>query len=95
VVVAAARISDRLRRIVERADDGVTPIAEIWRRVGAEAERLGVARPSYEAVRLIVHDRRERYQGPSTAQVAVEVAYRARPPEALLDHVAGIGLPRL
>jgi hypothetical protein len=95
MVVAAARISDRLRGVLERADDGHTPIAEIWRRVGAEADRLGVARPSYEAVRLTVHDRRERYRDPGTAQVALEVAFRARPPEALLDHAAGIRLPRL
>jgi hypothetical protein len=32
---------------------------------------------------------------PSTARVLVEIAYRARPPDALLDHVSGIGVPEL
>ena len=34
------------------------PIAETYRRVGAEAERLGLTRPSYQRIRELVHQAR-------------------------------------
>ena len=30
--------------------------ADVWRAVGAEADRLGLARPSYQQIRLLAHD---------------------------------------
>lgn len=75
---------------LERADDGRRPIAEIWRRVGAEAERRGTLRPSYERVRTLVQARRARRPTVTTGQVVLDVVFRARPPDAIVKHLAGI-----
>ena len=91
----AARVTERLyRRLVELDDEGV-PIAETYRRVAAEAERMGLTRPSYERIRVLVRQSRRwnRSRGPSTTSVLVDVAFRVRPPEAVLDHISGIGVP--
>src|SRR6266568_3916681 len=91
----APRISPRLLRALDRLDDPAVPIAEVNRRLGAEAEQLRLPRPSYERVRTLVHLLRRWRRRPTTARVLLEVAYRTRPPSALLDHVSGIGLPEL
>jgi hypothetical protein len=88
-------MSPRLLETLVRSDDRSVPIAETCRRVGAEADRIGVARPSYERVRLLVHESRRIRRGPSTATVLADVALRARPPEAVLDHLSGVGVPEL
>src|SRR5947208_11675101 len=90
----APRIPQRLLSALARLDDVRLPIAEVNRRLGAEAERLGLPRPSYQRIRVLVHDlRRVRRRGqPSTASVLWEIAMRARPPEALLDHLSGVGV---
>lgn len=95
VPVGAARVTPKLLAVIARLDDPSQPIAETARRVGAEAERLALTRPSYERVRLLVHEvrRTRRRRGPGTAQVLLEVAVGARPPDALLEHVSGVGLP--
>jgi hypothetical protein len=85
----APRLSPRLLAALERFDDGKLPIAELRRLVGAEAERLGLARPSYERVRVLTHDLRARRAEPTTADVLWDVAWRVRPPEAIADHIAG------
>lgn len=90
----APRISPRLLEALVRLDDKRVPIAEVNRRVGAEAGRLGLARPSYQRVRELVHrSRRLRGRQPSTLSVLVDVAMRVRPPEALEKHLSGIGVP--
>jgi hypothetical protein len=79
-----------------RLDDRLVPIAEINRRVGREAERLGLLRPSYQRVRVLVHhSRRLRRSRPTTAAVLVDVTLRVRPPEAIIDHLSGVGVPTL
>lgn len=95
MVRSAARISDRLYKRLVKLDDPSVPIAETYRRVAAEAERLGLTRPSYERIRVLVHQSRrwKRNRGPSTTSVLVDVAFRVRPPEAVLDHISGIGVP--
>jgi hypothetical protein len=55
VVTLAPRISGRLIEAIVRFDDRSRPIAETNRRVGVEAERLGLTRPSYQRVRELVH----------------------------------------
>jgi hypothetical protein len=90
----APRISPRLLEALVKFDDRTVPIAETCRRVGGEAERLGLPRPSYQRVRELVHASRRIRRGPSTAAVLVDVAFRARPPEALLDHLSGVGVPQ-
>ena len=88
----AARIDARLLAALERADDGERPVAEVWRDVGAAAQRAGVHRPSYERVRTLVAARRAERPtrgGPRLGEVALDVAFRARPPEALGAQLAG------
>ena len=95
-VSLAPRISPRLLKALVRLDDRTLPIAEIYRRLAAEADRLRLTRPSYQRIRVLLHQaRRIRRLRPTTAQVLVEVAFRARPPIAILDHVSGVGVPRL
>jgi hypothetical protein len=77
---------------VVRFDDRSRPIAETCRRVGAEADRFGFTRPSYQRVRELVHESRRIRRGPSTASVLVDVAFRLRPPDAVLDQLSGIGV---
>jgi hypothetical protein len=93
----APRISFRLLQTLDRVDDPTLPIAEINRRLGAEAWRLGLPRPSYQRIRVLVHQlRRIRLRkGPSTGEILFDIALRARPPTALVDHLSGVGIPRL
>jgi hypothetical protein len=95
VVPSAPRISPRLRAALERIDDGELPIAEIRRRVGAEADRLGLPRPSYERVRELVHESRRLRAQITTGEVLLDVAFRVRPPDALVDQISGVGVQRL
>lgn len=93
MTAAGPRITGRLLQELRRLDDRRLPIAEVCRRVGEAAERLGRPRPSYEQVRVLVHEWRRLSARPTTAEVAADVVFRVRPPEALLDHVSGIGVP--
>jgi hypothetical protein len=82
---------------VVRLDDTSVPIAETYRRVADEAVRLGLSRPSYQRIRVLVHETRRlrARRGPTTASVLLDIVLRARPPDALLDHVSGVGVPEL
>lgn len=91
----APRISPKLLEAIVRFDKTSRPIAETSRRVGHEAEQLGLPRPSYERVRELVHMMRRMRRGPTTASVLLDVAFRLRPPEAVVDHVSGVGVPDL
>jgi len=89
----APRISSRLRGEIERLADGSMTAAEITRSVGEKAERLGLPRPSYHQVRVLVREHRGRPRYPSTADVLLDIAFRVRPPISLLDHLAGRSAP--
>jgi hypothetical protein len=95
VPAAAPRIHRRLLEALIRLDDRTVPIAETCRRIGAEADRRGLTRPSYQRVRVLVHESRRARRGPTTTSVLLDVMARSRPPEALIDHAAGIPLPEL
>lgn len=86
---AAPRIGPSLHAAIERLDDESLPIAEVYRRVAAVAELIGQSRPSYEQIRLLVHEHRRRGLPPSAGQLLLEVGFRARPPEALLELLDG------
>ena len=91
MVPIAPRLSHRLIAEIARLDDERVPIAETWRRVRAAAYRMGLPEPSYERVRTIVKDqRRLRARRPTTAAIVLDVMFRTRPPEALVDRLAGI-----
>ena len=82
----APRISHRLLDAIARLDDSRLPIAEVNRRVGREAWRLGLPKPSYQRVRELVHAlRRLRHRRPSTTDVLLDVAFHRRGPMELLD----------
>src|SRR5688572_2975049 len=81
VPACAPRIPDRLVEALVRLDDPSVSIAETNRRLGEQADRLGLTRPSYERVRELVHESRRIRRGPSTGRVLWEVAVRARAPE--------------
>jgi hypothetical protein len=55
---SAARLTPKLLDAIVRIDDGRLPIAEVARRVAAEAEDSGQTRPSYERIRQVVHELR-------------------------------------
>jgi|SRR5437588_7704045 len=65
----APRISHRLIEAIVRFDDRTRPIAETARRVGAEAERLGLTRPSYQRIRELVHECRRIRKRPAAAEI--------------------------
>ena len=93
--LSAARFSPRLLAELDRIDDGRLPIAEVNRRLGEAADRFGVRRPSYSRVRTLVHEQRRLRARVTTPDVLIDIATRARPPDALLDHISGIGVPNL
>jgi hypothetical protein len=96
VTTFAPRFPPRLIEAIVRLDDRAVPIAEVNRRVGEEAERLGLHRPSYQRVRELIHQSRSlRRARPTTAEVLVDVALRVRPPTAVADYLAGLNLPRV
>jgi hypothetical protein len=97
VLSFAPRIPPRLLDEIERQSRRKVPIAEMNRRVGRAAAEMGLYRPSYEQVRLLVHvARRLRRSAPApVSTVAFDVAFRISPPEALLLRLAAPPGPRL
>jgi hypothetical protein len=61
---------------IDRLDDRGEPLAEIARRVCAEADRLGLTRPSYERVRQLIHESRaiRTRRGPGPVRIVLEDA---------------------
>jgi hypothetical protein len=53
------------------------------------ADELGLTRPSYEQARTIVHLLRSARRDPELGNVLLDITMRVRPPEALLDVLAG------
>jgi hypothetical protein len=86
---SAARITPRLLAELARIDDGTRSIAELNRRVGEAAEAMGLQRPSYECVRVLVHRQRATTSRPlpSTSEVLVDIAFRVKPATAIIDHL--------
>jgi len=97
VLSFAPRIPRRLLDEIERQSRRRVPIAEMNRCVGRAAAEMGLYRPSYEQVRVLVHRaRRLRDWGPApVSTVARLVAFRVKPPEALLLRLAAPPAPRL
>jgi len=97
VLSFAPRLPGRLLDEIERQSQRSVPIAEMNRCVGLAAAKMGLHRPSYERVRTLVHTaRRLRRQGRGpVSTVAMEVAFRVKPPEAILLHFLAPPAPRL
>ena len=88
-MAAAPRIGSILLAAIERFDDDGIPIAEVHRRVAALASDLGLSRPSYEQTRVLIHEHRRGGLAPSAGQILLDVAFRSRPHEALLELLEG------
>jgi hypothetical protein len=89
VTTSAARLTTRLLAAIERIDDGKLPLAEIARRVGAEADRLGLTRPGYERVRQLIHETRalRAARGPSALRILLEDGAAGGPTRRTLDEI--------
>jgi hypothetical protein len=81
---AAPRLDRRLLEAVVRLDDTAVPIAELHRSLRKHAAKLDIPRPSYECVRLLVHDaRRERARQRANRETLIRVALYLDGAEAL------------
>jgi len=80
----APRISPRLVALIERLAGRDLSPAEICRLVGDEAGRLGLTRPSYQRVRVLVREARRRPRAVSTGEVLLDIALRAKPATAIM-----------
>lgn len=81
---AASRLDGPLVKALVRLDDRSVPIAETYRRSREVAANMGVPRPSYECVRVLVHDARRQQDRRRVARnTLIEVALYTKPVEAL------------
>jgi len=95
-VQIAPRLSPRLLDFIEIVSGLHAPIAEINRLVAAEAERLGLPVPSYQRVRVLVHEARDLRRGHvSAAEILIDIATRTRSPYALTELATRAPRPRL
>jgi hypothetical protein len=92
VVTLAPRISHRLIEAIVRFDERGRPIAETSRRVGAEAERLGLTRPSYQRIRELVHESRRIRRGPSAGDVLWALTMPLKHREEITDRLQMLGV---
>jgi hypothetical protein len=92
MVTMAPRISRRLIEAIVRFDDRSRPIAETCRRVGAEAERLGLTRPSYQRIRELVHEARRIRSGLSVSDVVRIVCAPLRSRQDVIERLSEIGV---
>jgi hypothetical protein len=80
MVVSAPRIDTRLLRAARRLGRRPSSVADIHRSLGVYAEQIGVARPSYQQIRLIVNDARMRQAARrATTELLLDVELGTRP----------------
>ena len=87
MVSIAPRIPDSLLDELGRNDDDSLPIAELHRRLGKTAARLGVPQPSYERVRQIAHGRRNGRPAENTVFLLYQTG-NSRPADTLVERLA-------
>jgi hypothetical protein len=92
VVTLAPRLPQALLEAIVRFDDRTHPIAETCRRVGAEADRLGLTRPSYQRIRVLVHESRRIRRSSSTAALLWSLTLPLRSPEELVERIHALGV---
>jgi len=88
LTTSGPRIDERLVAALARLDDPTLPIAETNRRLGLVAEGLGLIRPSYQQVRIIVHELRSRRRSSRVGETLLEIAYGMRTQEQILRVLA-------
>jgi hypothetical protein len=94
VTPSAPRFDPRLQAGLEGIAAEQHSIAEIWRRIGELASFLGIPRPSYEQIRILVHEHRRGRLAPSTGEILLDIAVRSRTPDALIQRAAGTLPPK-
>src|SRR5437899_12401757 len=82
--IAAPRIDGRLRAFIAAAPVDASP-AEVTRQVGDLAWTLGLTRPSYQRVRVLLADRRPRRGAVSTSAPGV-IHYVVKAIETLYEY---------
>jgi hypothetical protein len=81
---SAPRLDRHLLETIVRLDDRTLPIAETYRRSRERAAELDIPRPSYECVRLLIHDaRRQRARRREARATLIDVALYKRPVDDL------------
>ena len=75
LTICGPRIDERLVAAIARLDDPTLPIAETNRQLGVVAEGLGLVRPSYQQVRVIVHQLRSQKRSSRLGETLLQVAY--------------------
>jgi hypothetical protein len=75
---------------LERLDDPLEPVAELHRRLGVVADALGLPRPNYETVRLLIHRNRRSAPRESRRDALLDLALYTRSPlHAIEDLLSG------
>ncbi len=89
---AAPRIDSRLIAAMERFDQPGLAMADVHRRVGALAEEIGLTRPSYEQVRVLLHDlRTERRSRAGAGGLLLDITLSTRTKPAILRALDELG----
>ena len=91
MVTLAPRISHRLIEAIVRLDDRNRPIAETYRLVGAEADRMALTRPSYQRIRELVHEARRIRRGPTVVDLLRIVTTPLKSPDDVIDRLQELG----
>jgi len=84
LTICGPRIDERLVAALAKLDDPTLPIAETNRRLGVIAESLGLIRPSYQQVRVIVHELRSQKRSSRVGETLLQIAYGMRTQEQML-----------
>ena len=84
LTICGPRIDERLVAALAKLDDPTLPIAETNRRLGVVAEGLGLMRPSYQQVRVIVHELRSQKRSSRVGETLLQIAYGMRTQEQML-----------
>ena len=84
LTITGPRIDERLVAALAKLDDPTLPIAETNRRLGVVAEGLGLIRPSYQQVRVIVHELRSQKRSSRVGETLLQIAYGMRTQEQML-----------
>jgi len=83
---AAPRIAWPLVAALPRLDGEGRSVADVWRDVGALAVSLGLPRPSYEQVRVLLRrERAIRSETGEVAELALDGMFRTRSPHEAAD----------
>jgi hypothetical protein len=85
MVVSSVRTDIRVVRFIRRCEPRSGSIAAVVRATGTFCEKSGLTRPSYEQIRLLVHEARDRRERRRAAlDLVLDVDLRRRPPSDLL-----------